>query len=134
MSKKKVIENDSMSLWYHPESKIVHHKIHKFSDEGIFREVLSRGADYMEKHNAIKWLSDDLDSPVVRKEDAEWGDKVWAPRVIKAGFKYWAIVQPKKAIGSMQMKMFAEQYGERGVTVKLFDNVDDALAWLESLD
>lgn len=134
MRKTTIIENESMSLWYHPKAKIVHHKIYKFPDEGIFREVLERGAEYMERYRAKKWLSDDADSPVVRAEDVEWGDTIWAPRVIRAGFKYWAIVQPKKAIGSLQMNKFVEEYGERGVTAKLFEKVEDALAWLESVD
>ena len=133
MSKITIIENDSMSLWYHPEFKIVHHKIHRFPDEGVFRKVLERGAELMEEHGASKWLSDDLDSPVVGAEDVEWGDTIWAPRVIRAGFKYWGIVTPKKVIGSFQMQKFVVEYGERGVTAKLFENIDDALAWLESV-
>lgn len=30
MAKELIMENDSAVLWYHPESKIVHHQIKKY--------------------------------------------------------------------------------------------------------
>jgi hypothetical protein len=33
----------------------------------------------------------------------EWADTVWLPRVLRAGFKFWAIVLPKAAIGKLNM-------------------------------
>ena len=133
MEKIEVINKDYMELWYHPESKIVHHKMKKDLPEGGHKDLLSTGADYMEKHGAIKWLSDDRDMVVVRKEDYEWADAEWAPRVIKAGFKYWAIVLPTSSIvGNMQMKRFVKEYRGYGVTVEVFDTLEPAIAWLES--
>ncbi len=132
MPKTTVLDNTYATVWYHPEKKIVHHQIHKFLFGPAFREVLTTGAELIEKHGAKKYLSDDRGNSVVSKEDGEWGNTVWAPRVLKAGWKYWAIVMPEKVIGQMNMKQFAQWYGERGVTVQVFDNPDAALKWLES--
>jgi hypothetical protein len=94
--------------------------------------MLSKGAEYLEKYGMKKWLSDDSNVVAITKEDAEWGDKVWAPRVIKAGFKYWAVVMPTSAMGSLQVNRFVKEYREKGVTVEVFNSVDAAKAWLDS--
>ena len=132
MDKIEVIKKDYMELWYHPDSKIVHHKMKKTLPKGGHKELLSTGADYMEKYKATKWLSDDRDMVVVREEDYKWANENWTPRVLKAGFKYWAIVLPKSAIGTMQMKGFVKQYQDMGVEVEVFETLESALKWLES--
>ena len=132
MSETELINNDHMALWYDPASKFVHHKIKKSLPKGAFEELLSTGADYMEKYGMKKWLSDDSNVVAITKEDSEFGDKVWAPRVIKAGFTYWAVVTPTSAMGSLQVNRFVKEYRERGVTVEVFDSVEAAKTWLNS--
>ena len=127
-----LIDDERKSLVYHPDSKVIHHRMKTNLRGNEFRELLSTGAEYLVENRATKWLSDDRDGGVVAPDDNEWGDTVWAPRVIKAGFKFWAIVAPENAVGSMQMRRFAEEYRRRGVTVKVFTNVDDALGWLDA--
>ncbi|MGD9162382.1 MAG: hypothetical protein PVG39_28490 [Desulfobacteraceae bacterium] len=132
MAETELINNENMALWYDQTGKFVHHKIKKSLPKGAFEELLSTGADYLEKYGMKKWLSDETNFIALNKEDIEWGDKVWAPRVIKSGFKYWAVVMPESAVGSLQIKRFVDEYRERGVTVELFDSVDAAKTWLAS--
>jgi hypothetical protein len=132
MEKTEIINNENMALWYYPASKIIHHKIKKSLPKGAFQELLTTVAEYMEKHRGGKYLSDDSELIALTKEENEFGDEVWAPRVIKAGFKYWAVVMPKSAMGNLMVKRFVGEYRERGVTVEVFDSVDAAITWLES--
>jgi hypothetical protein len=125
-------EEPIWNVFYHDESKVVHHQIKGSIRGKDFRAMLSLGADCLEKNRATKWLSDDRLSGIIAPEDNEWGDVVWAPRVVKAGLKYWAIVVPKNAVGSMQMQRIANEYRKRGVTVNAFADLDTALAWLSS--
>jgi len=129
-----LLDDEFASLWYHPEAKIVHHKIHRFLEQGMFQKLLETGAECLERHGAKKWLSDDEASVVIAPEDIAWGDKVWARRVIASGLKYWAIVNPSTAVASLQMKTLVAQYRKRGVTVEVHGKLADALAWLESVD
>ncbi len=130
MEKTEIINEDYMSLWFHPDLKIVHHKIKKPLPAGEFKRLLTTGADCLENNRCTKWLSDDSDVVAIAKEDNKWGDENWAPRVIKAGFKYWAVVMPKSALGSLMLKRFVNEYRDRGVTVEAFDSVDAAVKWL----
>ena len=132
MSKVTVIDTNLVSLWYYPDTKIVHHQIKQFISGQPFREFLMAGTDLMRKHGADKWLSDDRDCPVVRPEDIDWGDAHWFPETAACGWKYWAIVQPAKAVGQMMIKDLANKYAKHGVTSQWFTDPRDAMWWLES--
>src|SRR5689334_21069556 len=107
--------------------------MHKFLPSAVFRDLLSAGLMCLEDHRASRWLSDDRDNPAaVRLHDARWADTVWAPRVVRAGFRYWAIVMPQHAIGRMQMRKFIGDYEQRGVTVRAFEGLEEAQLWLAS--
>jgi hypothetical protein len=126
-----VLENEDLSLWYHPRHGIVHHQLHKVPSSAALREMLTKGAELIEKWSAKKWLSDDTKNTVIRPADGEWGDANWAPRVIRAGFAYWGIVLPLVAIGKLNMQRFASEYRQRGVTVHVVDNAEAAFSWLK---
>ena len=130
-----IFDDEYATLWFHTESRVVHHKIHKFMPDGRFRKLLTAGAEQLKKHKAQKWLSDDRGNAVVRQEDANWARAVWTPRVVRHGFKYWAILMPTKApIWERQMRKLIAEYEQLGVTVQVFSKPDDALKWLESVD
>ena len=132
MGKEVVLENKFMTLWYHNDAKIVHHKFHTFTHGEDLRNGLTKGLEIMKKNGATKWLSDDRENPILKKEDMEWTASVWRPAVINAGWKYWAIVMPEKIAGQMAMNKIIKEYANTGVTVQIFPNADAALAWLES--
>jgi hypothetical protein len=125
-----VLDNEFATLWYHPDTKIVHHEFHKFVYGDAFREVLLAGAETLKAHGSVKWLSDDRLNSAIRDKDMEWGRANWFPMVRAFGWKYWAIVQPQNTLGQLNMKREAEIKIEQGVTVALFDNPDEAMAWL----
>jgi hypothetical protein len=128
-----IIDEENRSLFFHPETRIVHHKIKGVCFGSDFRDLLTKGAEWMELHHAIKWLSDDRDNRIVAPEDGAWAESEWGPRVIKAGFKYWAIVVPASAVGTLQMRRYADQYRRLGVEVQVLSELEPALEWLGSV-
>ncbi len=127
-----LIDDEYVGLWYHPDSKVVHNKIKQFLPPGAFKRMLETGADCLEENHVQKWLAEDRSSVVLVPEDLEWSDKVWSPRVRKAGLKYWAIVTPKKVVAANQMKALQAKRRAQGLTVEMFETVEEAMAWLES--
>lgn len=127
-----LIDDEFVSLWYHVDAKVVHHKIKTFLTPGVFERLLSTGADVLEKHGVKKWLSDDRNNVVIAPEDMKWADAVWHPRVQMAGFRYWAIVVPSMAVGALQLKSVLQKRRKQGLIVELFETVDEAMAWLRS--
>ena len=132
MSNSTVLQTEYATLWYHPEKKIVHHEFHKFIHGQEFRQVLEKGLEIFKEHGASKWLSDDRKNSTLTQEDSEWALTDWNPRVVDAGWKYWAIVMPDKVVGQMNMQRFIDLYATKGVTIQIFDDSDEALNWLKT--
>lgn len=131
MSKITVLDTDYATLWYYPETKIVHHQFHRFIYGEKFRAVLEKGLELFKEHGAQKWLSDDRKNSTLPAEDAHWGLNDWNPRVYAAGWKYWAVVMPDKVVGQLNMDRLMKENIKLGLTIKVFEDADEALKWLE---
>ncbi len=126
-----ILDNEYVTLWYHPDKKMIHHQFHKFMHGQAFRDALNAGTDAMKKYGAHKWLSDDRKNSALSKNDLEWAHTQWFPRTVLSGWKYWAIVLPEDIIGQMNMNREAKINSEKGIITAQFDNPDEAMAWLE---
>jgi hypothetical protein len=127
----KIRDDEYATMWYYPESKILHNQVHQFFFGQTYRDVFSAGIQVFQKYGAQKWLSDDRKVTAWAKEDVEWGNKDWFPRMLNLGWKYWALILPEKVVGQMILKKFAENYSSLGVQTKVFSSVDEAKNWLE---
>lgn len=134
MSTLTIMDNDYVTLWYHPESKIVHHQFHRFTYGEQLRSMLDKGVEIFKQYGANKWLSDDVANSTLSKEDGEWAINDWSPRVFGEGWKYWAVVVPDKIVGKANMNRFMQQFIARGLVVRVFEDVDEAQRWLESVE
>jgi hypothetical protein len=127
-----ILDDEYMSLWYHPETGIVHHRIHKYLVQGGFRKLLTASAEVLEANRATKYLSDDRTNVVVDPEDVKWADDNWYPRAIKAGLRHWALVLPSTMVGSLQARTILESRRKQGLDVEGFDSIETAMAWLQT--
>lgn len=130
MWRETLIETPRMSLWYLPDDRIIHHQMHQYPGQETLEEVLLRGLEAMKEHGAQKWLSDDRAGGAVPRSHHEWGDQVWAPQAIAAGWKYWALLPPEQALGHANMTRLVQVYAGKGVTVKIFSEPSQAQLWL----
>ncbi len=131
MSAVTVFDDEYMSLWYYPETGIVHHRIKGYLPPGGFRKLLSASAELLETRRATKYVSDDRGNVVVDPEDIKWADDNWYPRVSKAGLRHWALVMPSTMVGTLQAKAILETRRKQGLDVEGFAAIEDALAWLQ---
>jgi hypothetical protein len=129
-----VYKNDSAVLYYHPVEKIVHHEILHRPTTKEFKELLMEGYEVLRRNRAVKWLSDDRQHTVLAEEDEKWAQAVWFPLVQKAGWLFWAVVNPAKAVGQLQMKHNADFMRIGGVTVNIVSTPEEAMEWLKKVD
>lgn len=134
MAQLTILDNEYATLWYHEESKIVHHKFHKFIYGDKFRDILEKGLESFEKYGAQKWLSDDRNNSALPKDDGGWALTQWGPRVMGLHWRYWAVVLPDKVLGQSNLNWFMTEYIQQGLVVKAFEDADEALKWLESVE
>ena len=127
-----ILDTPQITVQYHPEGKIIHHEMHDYTHGKDLRDGLMAGVEAMKKYGATKWLSDDRKNVVLNLDDRQWGEDVWLPAVIEAGWKYWALVEPEKALARARMEERAEVFKKRGVTVRSSTDPDEAMKWLKS--
>jgi hypothetical protein len=128
-----LIDTPAATLRYHTRTKIVHHELRQFVHGEAFRNVLEEGLQAFRKYGATKWLSDDRGNGPLKPADADWALNDWAPRVMAAGWKAWAVVMPEKVLGQMNMRRWIETYAAQGVTARAFSDPDAAMTWLEGV-
>jgi hypothetical protein len=126
-----LIDTEAASLRYYPATRIIHHELRRFVHGDDFRRILEEGLRVFIEHSACKWLSDDRGNGALKPADADWALNDWGPRVIAAGWKYWAVVLPEKVIGQMNMRRWIDTYASLGVTAMAFTNPRRAMTWLE---
>ncbi len=131
MSVIKVIDNEFAKVNYYSEAGIIHHEWKKFCFGEDFRKLMLMSTNFLKEHKGTKWLSDDRNFSVMTPEDKKWGQDVWWPETKKAGWRFWAIVLPEKAIGKMSIKQLIQEYSAGGITAQVFDDTDKAMDWLE---
>ncbi len=130
MAKITILDTPKVTLWYHPDEKIIHHCVHKFVYGEEFHTFLLKGTELMKKNGAHKWLSNDESNTVFREEDLEWGKVNWFTQTVAAGWKYWAIVQPKALAAKVNMDDLVILSSKTGILTKIFFNEEDAWSWL----
>ena len=85
MTTETIIDNEYITMWYHRDSQIVHHRFHKYLYGDGLKEALEIGVAQLKKNGACKWLSDDRTYMALPKEDQEWGRTHWGPKAVEAG-------------------------------------------------
>ena len=132
MNKLLVADNELVTVWIYPERKMIHHVMKTYCHGQPLREALGKGVEAMEQYRATKWLSDDRANSALVPEDMEWANKIWFPQTKLAGWKHWSVVQPEKIIGQLNMARFVKMYAELGINARMFDDPDEAMAWLDA--
>lgn len=126
-----IVDNEFATLLYYPDDKIVHHQFHKPISGQAFRDIMMAGADAFVANGCKKYLSDDRGNASVSEEDLAWADIHYRPKIINAGWRYWALVMPQSVIGQRDMQQVIDIFMRIGVLVQLFSDPDQALAWLK---
>jgi hypothetical protein len=130
MNKVLIVEKPIVVVWVYPELRLIHHVMKAFCHGVEWRDVLMKCVDTMKSYKATKWLSDDRANGAVMREDQEWADREWFPKVRAAGWKHWAIVQPEKVIGQINMGRLTQKYLELGINARMFSDPDEAMTWI----
>ena len=128
-----LVDNEYITVKYVAEHKLIHHTINKPIGGQPLRDALMTGTEALKKYGATKWLSDDRKNGPLSKEDREWGMENWNLPTIEAGWKYWALVVPTEVVAAGSMMPTMNAFFELGLRMMVFDNLNDAIEWLDSM-
>jgi hypothetical protein len=105
--------------------------LHKYCHGEPFRAALSAGTQAMQQQRAVAWLSDDRRNGSVPHHDEEWA-ATWFQQTKAAGWQYWAMVLPERAVGKLNVKRLIESCRKRGIEAQTFQEPGPGLAWLRA--
>lgn len=133
MNKILIADNPFITMWAYPDRKLIHHHMKAYCHGADFRDALLKGLTALRTYKATKWLSDDRANGALPRVDEEWATTSWFPLVLAAGWRHWAIVQPAKVIGRINMARVTRKYNDLGMNVRMFSDPDEAMTWLDAL-
>jgi len=128
-----VFECEHITVWCYPEQRLVYHQMHKPCRGEPFRAALTAGTQALQRHTAVAWLSDDRLNGPLPEDDEQWGTTVWFQQTKAAGWQYWAMVLPERAVGKLNVKRLLELSRKRGIESQCFASPGLALDWLQGL-
>lgn len=122
-----------ITVEYQPEKQLIYHTIHKpiGGEAQMLKDALNAGAAGLEKYGVCKWLSDDRKNDPLPEGLVEWGATDWNPRVIGAGWKYWANVVPTEIAAAGALMPVINNLHKEGLRMRVFTTVEDAYKWLD---
>jgi len=131
MAPETILDNRFVTLVYHPDTQIIHHVYKRGIGDESLKEALNTGLEVLKEKGARKWLSDNRLIGGHTDEETEWINRNWLPRAIEGGWSYWALVLPDNLLARLNMTEFVNSFYDQGVTVRVFKDADEAMAWLE---
>lgn len=136
MAKIVLYASEYITVEYHPDDSLIYHVVHRpiQKQSKILKEALTAGTEAMKKYGVSKWLSDDRKNDALDPELETWGNTVWIPKTLEAGWKYWANVVPEDihAAGSLVPAM--EGLHQLGLRMRVFVDVESATKWLDDVE
>ena len=136
MSEIKIVDNEYITMEYHPDGKMIYHTIHKpigTEQTQLLMDALDVGTATLGQHKVLKWLSDDRLNGPLSHEFLNWSLGNWCPRTIDSGWKYWANVVPYELVAAGTLMPVMNSLHELGLKMQVFTNVEEALKWLATV-
>jgi hypothetical protein len=129
-----IVDTAYITIQYLPDKKMIYHVMHKPVSGQPLRDALMEGTEALRQYGVTKWLSDDRKGGPLPPEDAEWGFNVWNRRTVEMGWKYWALVVPEAIEAAGSMMPVIDSLYQLGLRMRVFTKLEDAFAWLDSVE
>jgi hypothetical protein len=99
-----------------------------------FREANERVLEAVRSHGVRKLLGDIMEFTLIGAEDQRWLNEAWIPRLIEAGVRHVALVQPVFYFNQVAVQTVAQKVPSDHLEVRIFDGVPSARRWLWEVD
>ena len=88
----------------------------------------------LRENHASRNLIDSTDRRVLSDDDQKWLVENWMPRAAAAGRRWTAIVMPKSALGRTIAENIDNSGRSKRNAIEHFETVEDAAAWLSTVN
>jgi hypothetical protein len=103
-----------------------------YIDGQDLRRALDAGLELLAQKKTNRWLGDATNLGPIPIEDQRWTNEDWFPRVISAGLRYMAVIEPHKVVAQMSVKRILSRVHGKDIVTAHFDTQSEARAWLRA--
>lgn len=96
-----------------------------------FRDGTELMLNYLIESKVHKVLADAKDMILIGMEDQQWMETSFLPRATRFGLKTCAIVKPESYFNKVAIESITRKIDPEKIQVSVFDNVEEARAWLQ---
>jgi hypothetical protein len=116
------------------DGRWVYVKWKAWANSSEYREAQEAVLLALRENHGSRNLIDSRDSRVVSDDDQTWLVKDWMPRAVTAGRRWTAIVLPTSPLGRTIAENIDKYPRSKLTTVAHFETVEDAAAWLSTVN
>jgi len=117
-----------------PDGPWVYVKWKAWANSSEYRAAQETVILALRENRTSRNLIDSSDGRVVSSDDQKWLVESWMPRAVAAGRRWTAIVLPTSSLGRTIAENIDKYPKSRLVTVEHFETVEDAAAWLSTVN
>lgn len=122
----------SCELRHDPDAACVEMIWQGYLTSDAFRAANERVLALIAKTGVNKLLGDVTHFTLIGAEDQRWLNENWIPRIIAAGLRTCALVQPLYYFNRVAVESVGGRVDPQRLTVRYFSDPDEARAWLRS--
>lgn len=120
-----ILEDDSITIAYDPESKILYCTWHGFQSFSTIKPNGDLILQQVLEKKITRILNDNTGVIGHWSDSTEWTQKKWFPQIWEAGVEKFAWVYPQDYFAKISVKAIKHH-----PSIKFFENLEDARNWL----
>lgn len=105
-----------------------------YATSAQFKEGTELMLKTLKQHGATKVLADVKDMTIIGREDQNYVQFNFLPRAIDGGFRAIALIRPVSYFNAVAVETMSYRVKQTVVQMRIFDNEEDAIAWLDTID
>lgn len=126
-----LLDEDFLRMTYAADHQLIQLQWHGHARSDQYRRGLEVALDFVRENNVHLWLADLRLMTAILKEDEEWANAVWFPRLFGTGLEKMAILPSHDYFNQTSVtRSFTAVSGKLTFKVAWFESPSEALVWL----
>lgn len=128
---KVLLDEPFLRMVHVPRERLLHLQWRGHARSEAYRRGLETGLEQVKRFGVRRWLADLRAMTAILKDDEQWANTVWFPKLFLTGLEKMAIVPSADYFNQTSVqRSFTAVNGKLTFKVAWFPTVEEALDWL----
>jgi hypothetical protein len=121
------------NIFYDEEIEAVIMNWHGYATSEEFREGTEFMVKLLEESKSRKVLANVKEMILIAKEDQDWLDKAFLPKIVELGLQATAVIMPTNYFNKIAVESISYKIAQQKIVVNYFEDLQKAKDWLQSV-